>query len=124
MPALSIPNSFTPGTLIQSAQVNANFTAIQTLLNTTKLDSSNIQAGGLTIDRLATTTPNQALYTNGSGVVTTGVLPAIDGGTGAAISLNPSLVGQSLVVNPAGTAFQLGNASNPAANLYLAKRFF
>ncbi len=53
MPNLTIPNTFVPFTKILSAQMNANFTAIATLLNTTKLDSTNIQDLGITLSKLA-----------------------------------------------------------------------
>lgn len=54
MPSLSIPYSFTASTTAVSAQVNANFTAIVALLNSTKLDSDNIQTGGISTEALAT----------------------------------------------------------------------
>jgi hypothetical protein len=53
MPTLTIPNSFSPSTTAQSAQVNANFNAVATLLNSTKLDVDNIQALGITTALLA-----------------------------------------------------------------------
>jgi hypothetical protein len=53
MPALVIPNSFSPNTTAQSADVNANFSAIAALLNSTKLDADNIQALGITAALLA-----------------------------------------------------------------------
>lgn len=53
MPALTIPNTFSPNTVAVSAEVNANFNAIATLLNSTKLDDDNIQTGGIVSDNLA-----------------------------------------------------------------------
>lgn len=53
MPALTIPNSFSPSTTAQSSQVNANFNAVATLLNSTKLDADNIQALGITAALIA-----------------------------------------------------------------------
>ena len=54
MPTLSYPSGdFQPFTKILSAEVNGKFNAIRTLLNTTKLDSTNVQQYGLTRDRLA-----------------------------------------------------------------------
>lgn len=47
MPTLTIPNSFTPNTTAVSADVNANFNAIATFLNSTKLDGDNIQADAI-----------------------------------------------------------------------------
>lgn len=49
MPALSYSTSdFVANTLIKSADVNSNFTAIKTLLNTTGLDDTNLAAAGIT----------------------------------------------------------------------------
>lgn len=45
--ALTIPNTFSANTTISPTEVNANFTAIATLLNSTLLDSTYIQTGGL-----------------------------------------------------------------------------
>lgn len=71
MPTLSIPNTFTPFSKILSADMNANFAAITTLLNTTKLDSTNVQSAGLTVDRLSGSggTAGQFVSYNGSTVV-------------------------------------------------------
>lgn len=56
MPALSYSSSsfpFTPFTKIRSADVNTCFTDIRTLLNTTKLDSANIQNSAITTALIA-----------------------------------------------------------------------
>lgn len=53
MATLVIPNTFTPNTVAQSSQVNANFNAVATLLNSTLLDSSNIAVGGIATASLA-----------------------------------------------------------------------
>lgn len=68
MPSLSIPNTFTPFTKILSSQVNANFSAIATLLNTTKLDNTNIQDAGLDVTKLSGTgaTASYVVSWNGS----------------------------------------------------------
>lgn len=47
MPTLTIPNSFTNNTVADATQVNANFNAVATLLNSTKLDGDNLQTGGV-----------------------------------------------------------------------------
>lgn len=47
MATLTIPNNFTPSTLIKSGEVNANFTAIATFMNVTKLDAGNLQNGAI-----------------------------------------------------------------------------
>lgn len=48
MPALVIPNSFSPNTVALSSAVNGNFNAVATLLNSTLLDSTNLQDGAVT----------------------------------------------------------------------------
>lgn len=133
MPALVYPSAdFQPFTKILSAEVNGKFNAITTLLNTTKLDSTNVQAGGLTLDRLAggtnnaflannsSATPtavasaaNQTLYTNGSGVPTAGTLPVAAGGTGLALTLSASDADKVVAVNAGGTALELRATPEP-----------
>lgn len=66
MPTFSFSSSgfpFTPFTKILSADVNTSFNDIKTFFNTTKLDSTNVQLGGLTADRLAAGTDGQVLTT-------------------------------------------------------------
>jgi hypothetical protein len=76
MPTLTIPNSFTANTLIKSADVDANFTAITTLLNVTKLDSTNVQLNGFTRDRLATGAASQIVVNNAAGNMSDAVTDA------------------------------------------------
>lgn len=53
MPNLNIPYIFTPNTTAASSEVNANFNSVKTLLNITKLDSTNIQSGAITQSLIA-----------------------------------------------------------------------
>jgi len=53
MPTLTIPNTFSSGQVAASASVNANFNAVATLLNSTLIDSTNIQTGGISTANLA-----------------------------------------------------------------------
>lgn len=72
MPLLNIPNTFTKFTTIYSGEVNANFAAISTLLNTTRLDDANIQDAGITLPtkvKATGATSGQVLSFNGTAVV-------------------------------------------------------
>lgn len=53
MATLTIPNSFVAATVILSAEVNANFNAVATFLNTTKINFDNIQDSGVTTAKIA-----------------------------------------------------------------------
>jgi len=84
MPALTYSFAdFTAYTRIESAKVNAKFTDIKTLLNTTKLDSTNVQQYGLTRDRLAAGTAGHVVINDGSGYLSSEAALAVTrGGTG------------------------------------------
>lgn len=76
MPLLTYTSSdfpFQPFTKIFSADVNQCFNDIKTLLNTTKLDSTNIQTAGIVIANLSATgsTAGQFIGSNGSTLVFT-----------------------------------------------------
>ena len=51
MPTLTIPNSFTAATTIVASEMNANFTAIRTLLNGL-VDATNLANGAVTENKL------------------------------------------------------------------------
>lgn len=115
MPALVFPTgNFQPFTKILSSEVNGKFNSITTLLNTTKLDSTNVQQGGLTYDRLAVRTSVQVVVTDTLGVATVAqFLPSINGGLGfsfASTTLNANKVVQS---NSAGSMLTLDSAPEP-----------
>jgi hypothetical protein len=134
VPALTYPTGdFQPFTKILSSEVNGKFNAIKTLLNTTGLDSTNIQVGGVARNRLAVGTVkaivinatsdgamselapvnNGAVYFNASGVPTAGTLPTLSGGTG--LSYTPTLADAEKVlqINTAGNAFTVAAAPLP-----------
>ena len=134
MPALSYPTGdFSPFTKILSSDVNGKFDAIKTLLNTTKLNSDNVQLNGLTRDRLATGTANAvvvnatsgggmselasvangAMYFDASGVPTAGTLPVVNGGTGLSMTLTAADATKVVQVNSAGTALTLDTTPTP-----------
>lgn len=100
---------FTPNTVIASAQVNAKYNDIKTLLNTTKLDDTNIQNAGLT--RATKLKPGTAAYVvinDVSGNMSEEVaLNPIRGGTGLSLTLSSGDVGKVIQVDPTGTVFVL-----------------
>jgi hypothetical protein len=53
VPALTLPHTFVAKTKAKAIEVNANFQAIKTLLDVTKLNSSNIQVGAIITSLLA-----------------------------------------------------------------------
>lgn len=115
---------FQPFTKIYSADINGMFSAISTLLNVTLLDSLNIQTHGL--NRLGSTsnlkagTANFVIYNDTNGDLTEAAqLPIAQGGLGANLTPSGTLqAGQSIVVNAAGTGFQLSPAGGAVTNLY------
>lgn len=125
MPALTIPNSFTAGTLIQAAQMNANFTAITTLLNTTLLDDTNIQNAGITrATKLKLGTANHVIINDGTGAMSSEALLALSrGGTGTALAFTTGDGGKVLTVNSAENAFELRASGGTSGALYLFSNF-
>lgn len=115
---------FQPFTKIFSADINLMFSTIQTLLNTTKLDSTNIQVHGLTrytsSSNLAAGTANFAVYNDSNGDLTEAAqLPTALGGLGANLTPSSSIqAGQAIVVNSSGTGFQLSSASGASAGIF------
>jgi len=109
MPNLSYTASdfpFTPFTKMLSNSVNTCFIDIRTLLNTTKLDDTNLQDAGITratklkagtakalvvnhnttgVMSELTSVTNGAVYFNASGNPTAAALPLLSGGTGASL---------------------------------------
>lgn len=58
MPVFSYPNPpFVPLTKILSADVNAKFASLSDFLNVTKLDSTNLQDGGISFSKFTTPVP-------------------------------------------------------------------
>jgi len=125
MPSLTIPNTFTAGTLIQAAQMNANFSAITTLLNTTLLDDSNIQNAGITrATKLKLGTANHVIINDGTGAMSSEALLALSrGGTGTALAFTTGDGGKVLAVNSAENAFELRAAGGTSGALYLFSNF-
>lgn len=115
---------FQPFTKIYSSDVNLMFATIQTLLNVTKLDSTNVQVHGLTrigpTSNLAAGTPNYVVYNDSNGdLKESATLPLAQGGLGA--NLTPSGIsqaGQAIVVNPTGTGFAISPASPASQNIF------
>lgn len=124
MPALTYSSSnfpFTPFTKIYSADVNTCFTDIRTLLNTTGLDDTNIQNAGITRStKLKVGTANYVLKNASDGTMSEEqYLATSRGGLNANVTPSGTVdTGKALVVNSAGTAYELAAASLSPLNLY------
>lgn len=91
MPTLVIPNSFSPGATIASAEVNADFTAVATLLNSTKLDDDNIQNLGISGTKLKTSIADGSTLQ-----ISAGVMSVKAGGIGTSHLAAASVTGPKL----------------------------
>lgn len=101
--------AFTPNTIIQSARVNAKFDDIKTLLNTTGLDDTNLQAAGITrATKLKAGTANYVVINGSDGKMSEEAsLSPTRGGLGISITLSAGDASKVPAVNAAGTAFEL-----------------
>jgi hypothetical protein len=115
MPNLTYTLSpFLPFTKIASADANQYFTDIKTLLNTTKLDSTNVQQYGLSRDRIAAGSTDHVLINDASGHLSSeATLARVRGGLQFAPALTNN-AGKAIVVNDAESAFELGSPSQAA----------
>lgn len=115
MPNLTYTLSpFLPFTKIASADANQFFTDIKTLLNTTKLDSTNVQQYGLTRDRIGTGTASHVIINDGSGYLSSeATLARSRGGLQFAPALTNN-AGKAVVVSDDETTLQLGSPSQAA----------
>lgn len=114
---------FAPFTKIYSADVNLMFSTIQTLLNTTKLDSANVQAHGLirqgATSNIASGIANQVVINDVNGDFSSEAQLAITrGGLGADLTPNVGNSGQSITVNAAGNGFVLANPGGVAGAIF------
>lgn len=110
MPALVYSYAdFVANTKILSAQVNAKYNDIKTLLNTTKLDDANIQDAGITrATKLKLGTANHVVINDVTGAMSSEAqLSTTRGGTGVNLSLQVTDALKVLRVNSIGTAFEL-----------------
>lgn len=113
--------AFTANTVIESMKVNAKFTDISTLLNTTKLDDTNVKNAGLTrATKLKTGTASHVVINDGTGAMSSeAALATSRGGTGISVTLSVSDASKVLAVNAGGTAFEVAQApESPSTKLY------
>lgn len=113
---------FTPNTVILSAQVNAKYNDIKTLLNTTKLDDDNLQDGGITrATKLDNGTADYVVINNGSGAMSEeAVLATSRGGLGVALTPSLADANKFIRVNAGGTAYELTASAESAAQKFYA----
>ncbi len=101
MPVLTIPNDFQPQRRIYSAEVDANFNAIATLLNTTGLDNTNIQNNGINpltkIDASAGAA-NQILRKSGTQLAWSNELATLDTDAVINVGLTASVNANALTI--------------------------
>jgi hypothetical protein len=111
MPLLTYSASdfpFQPFSKIYSASVNACLIDIRTLLNTTGLDTTNVQLNGLNRNRLALGTIDHVLINGADGNVSSEAQLALTrGGTGLSIVPGSQTPGDVIQVNSGGTALEV-----------------
>lgn len=125
MPSLVYTSSdfpFQPFTKIFSADVNQCFNDIKTLLNTTKLDSTNVQVHGLTrqgvSSNLAAGTANHVVINDSNGDLSSEAQLALSrGGTGLNIVPGSQTPGDVIQINALGTALEIAAPSAVPASL-------
>lgn len=127
MPALVYSYAdFVANTKILSAQVNAKFNDIKTLLNTTKIDDDNIQNAGITrATKLKLGTASHVVINDGTGAMSSEAqLSTTRGGTGVNLSLSAADALKVLQVNAGGTAFEINPIpESTAGKFYNLGRF-
>lgn len=121
---------FQPFTKIFSTDINSMFTIIQTLLNTTKLDMTNMQSQVLTrygtFSVLVPGAANYAVYNDANGNLTEAAsLPTSAGGLGFNPTFGAGTANQVVQVNPAATGFILAaSPPTPGGNIFNYYNFF
>lgn len=115
---------FQPFTKIYSADINLMFSTIQTLLNTTKLDMTNIQSQVLTRTgtsaALVPGTANAVVINDSNGNLTDETtLATARGGLGFSPTISAATASQVVQVNAAGNALTLAAAPvGPGGNIF------
>lgn len=113
---------FTPFTKIYSTDVNQCFNDIKTLLNTTKLNSTNIQVHGLTrqtsSSNIAAGTANHVVINDANGDFSSEAQLALSrGGTGLNVVPGSHMPGDVVQINLAGTALEVSAPTGVPASL-------
>ncbi len=121
---------FQPFATIYSADMNAMFNSVKTLLNTTRLDYLNVQVHGLTrqgsSSNIAAGTANHVVINDSNGDFSSeATLATSRGGLGANLTpSSPLQAGQAIVVNAAGDGFALSSNSNSAVAVFSYNNFY
>lgn len=117
---------FTPNTVILSARVNAKFNDISTLLNTTKLDDTNIQDAGITRStKLKVGTANYVLINAADGTMSEEAqLSTSRGGTGVSLSPTALDVGKVLQIDSSGSFVLSTPPESPGSKLFNYSRLY
>lgn len=113
MPTLTITKQYDDGTVLTETQLDTAFASVTTFVNTTKLDSDNIQDGGLDADTLASSAVTTAKIA--AGAVTLAKLAA----EVTAVTLPPGMIAP-YVATSAPTGWLLCDGSQVSRTTYAA----
>lgn len=143
MPTFAYSNSdFIAFTKARAADVNTRFSDVKTFFNTTKLDDDNLQDAGITratklkagtaqsfvtngllgVMSQVTASNNTTLYKDNTGILVSGQLTALAGGTGQ--SFDTTTFQTDDVIKISASAFTVGAAPTPSpVKIYNFYRF-
>jgi hypothetical protein len=109
---VSLPYSFSPGTLIYSAQVNANFTAVANAVNS--IDNTNIGASGIYASNIIPASTAQATFGGSQSYTFTKALTVNGGYVSPVLTFagSPIASTQKMCVGTVYVPILTGNASN------------
>lgn len=114
MPVLTITKTYVNGNILSASDLDSAYDSISTFLNTTKIDSTNVQTGGLTGANLANSTVNTSQLA--AGAVTSSIIASSAVGSGqiGPLAVQTGHLALGAVTNP--TRAALGQVSSTGLN--------